>query len=263
VSGIKTNRDLYLAVADLAGRHGSGARDLEEYLRALWGRTRRLRARTCLSADEFFGLLSAAFTAPAPAFDEAWRSRYPTDDTIPFAVCPAAKAGFRRRRQGPGGAGAPGFTTWEPFVLRQIVDLREMAGRRLLEDERVNFGIKSPRGQWWVNFDPCGFLECAAAGSCGYWHSADDTGREDVPDPRVEDLPCPECGRMTLHEFVGGPFCGACARYVDKGRVDKIARARLNELQAAAREAPDPVVPAGEVSWAGFRHFLGCGQCYE
>ena len=45
--------------------------------------------------------------------------------------------------------------------------------------------------------------------------------------------------------------------------MEKIAEARLNELQAAVREAPAPVVSIGEVSWEEFLSFLGCGQWYE
>src|SRR5262249_16943074 len=148
-----------------------------------------------------------------------------------------------------GSADASGFTAWESSVLGQIVDLREMAEQRILEDEQRYFGIYSPRGHSWFNFDPCTFLECAVAGSYGGWQSGDDTGREYVSKPRVEELPCPECGRMTLHGYVDGPFCSACAKYVDKGRVDRIAVTRMNELQTAALEAPDPVVSIGEVSW--------------
>jgi len=91
VSGIQTNRDLYLAIADLTEGQRSGTRDLEEYLRALWGEARRFRERTFLSADVFFRLLSAAFTLPAPAFQEAWRPRCPGNDTNPLAACVAAK----------------------------------------------------------------------------------------------------------------------------------------------------------------------------
>ncbi len=73
---IRTNRDLYLAIAELTGRHHSGVRDLEEYLRALREGARRYRTCSSLSPDDFFGLLCTAFTLPAGPFDEAWRSRY-------------------------------------------------------------------------------------------------------------------------------------------------------------------------------------------
>src|SRR5262245_54369296 len=109
----------------------------------------RLPGSPCLSADEFFGLLAEAFNRPAPTFDEAWRSRYVE-----------------------GSPEALDFDGWEALVLRQIVDLREMAEQGGLADEWRYFGIKSPRGAHWVNFDPCMFLECAAAGSFRGWEPA-------------------------------------------------------------------------------------------
>ncbi len=155
---IQTNRDLYMAITDLVGEHKSGKRDLEEYLRSLWGEARRFSELLTLSANDFFGLLSAAFTQPAPPFNEEWRSQYEEHDPD-----------------------APGFSGWESFLLRQIIDLREMAEQGGLTNELRYFGINSPRGQRWFNFDPCTFLECATAGSCGGWQPGDDTGREYVP----------------------------------------------------------------------------------
>lgn len=226
MNSIRTNRDLYLAIAGLTEHHGTGARDLEEYLRALWDGARRLRDRSSLSADEFFGLLSAAFTLPAPPFDEAWRSRY-ADDANPLATCLAAKLGAEQQSPGADEADAAGFDGWEAFVLRQIVDLREMAEQGMLQDKYRYFGIDSPRGQRWYNFDPCAFLECATAGFSGGWEPGDDTGREYVPGP-VATLG--EDGTVTTLD---------------------------------PRDVPDPVTSIGEVSWEDFESFLGCGQWYE
>jgi hypothetical protein len=227
VSIIRTNRDLYIAVADLTGRYGSGTRKLEEYLRALWEGARRFRERTSLSVDGFFGLLSAAFTRPIPPFDEAWRSRYPEDDTNPLAACLAAKMGRKQQSRGADDVAVPSFDAWESFVLRQIVDLREMAEQGMLEDEQRYFGIDSPRGQRWYNFDPCTFLECAMAGSYGGWQPGDPTGREYVPGP--------------------------VAVLGDDGKI----------TASDPRDVPEPVASIREVSWDDFQSFLGCGQWYE
>lgn len=162
MSGIQTNRDFYVAIADLIRRHQPDARPLEEYLRALREIARGHRERSFLSADAFFALLAEAFTHPAPPFDEAWRSRYEEDD-----------------------ADADGFEGWEARLLRQVVDLREMGEQGMLDDEQRYFGIDAPRGQRWYNFDPCTFLECATAGSYGGWQPGDDTGRDYVPGPVV------------------------------------------------------------------------------
>jgi hypothetical protein len=156
---IRTNRDLYLAVAALNKRH-EVPRPLEEYLRALHALALPLRARDALSPDEFFGLLTTSFTANAPAFEESWRGRYSDDLASPS-----------------------GFEGWEAHILRQLVDLREMDESGRLTDKLRYLGIDSPRGSRWYNFDPCTFLECAVAGSYGGWEPGDDTGRDFVPGP--------------------------------------------------------------------------------
>jgi hypothetical protein len=160
VAGIRTNRDLYLAVADLIDRHRDTVRPLEEYLRALWAAGQAVRDRPALSGDEFFGLLSDAFTRSDPPFDEGWRARYDRD---PDELL--------------------GFDGWEARLVRQVVDLREMGERGMLADKHRYFGIDAPRGGQWYNFDPCTFLECGMAGTFGGWEPGDDTGREYVPGP--------------------------------------------------------------------------------
>jgi hypothetical protein len=177
--------------------------------------------------DEFFGLLSAAFTLPAPPFDEAWRSRYSDDGTHPLAACLAAKMGIRQPSREAENAGSSSFHHWESFVLRQIVDLREMAEQGMLANDERYFGINSPRGQRWYNFDPCTFLECAMAGSFGGWQSGDDTGREHVPGP--------------------------VAVFGDDGTL----------TTSDPQDVPHSVVSIGEVGWEDIEDFLGCGQWYE
>jgi hypothetical protein len=34
-----------------------------------------------------------------------------------------------------------------------------------LDNKFRGFGIPSPRGEYWYNFDPCGYLACAARGA--------------------------------------------------------------------------------------------------
>jgi hypothetical protein len=122
---------------------------------------------------------------------------------------------------------AAGFDRWEAFVLRQIVDLREMAEQGMLQDEMRYLGTDSPRGQKWYNFDPCTFLECAMAGSFGGWQAGDDSDRDYVPGP--------------------------VAVLGDDRQV----------TTADPHDVPNPVVAMREVSWDDFRSFLGCGQWCE
>ena len=42
-----------------------------------------------------------------------------------------------------------------------------MAEAGALEDEYRYFGIDSPTGFRWYNFDPCSYLECGVRGSLG------------------------------------------------------------------------------------------------
>jgi hypothetical protein len=201
---LQTNRDLYLAIADLIGRQRSCTRSLEEYLAALWNLARVHRERPGLLVDEFFKILCKGFTAPAPPFDEAWRSQYDRDY-----------------------ANLPGFAGWEARILRQLVDLREMAEQGLLDDEQRYFGIDSPREERWYNFDPCTFLECATAGSYGGWQPGDDTGRQYVPGPVLA--------------------MGEDGQLQERDPADVAA----------------PVIAIHTVSWDNFWSFLGEGQWYE
>jgi hypothetical protein len=204
VATIRTNRDLYLAVADLIGRHRGTARPLEEYLRALWAAGQPVRDRSALSADEFVGLLSDAFTRPDPSFDDNWRERYDCDhDEL------------------------PGFDGWEARLVRQVVDLREMRERGILDGELLYFGTDAPRGGRWYNFDPCTFLECGMAGTFGGWQPGDDTGRDYVPGP--------------------------VAVMGDDGQI----------TSCDPRDVPNPVAPIVEITWDDFRTYLGDGQWYE
>jgi hypothetical protein len=159
VGDIRTNRDLYLAVSQLIAQHRENARPLEEYLRALWGVALCHRERTSLTPDEFFGVLAEAFSAePFPFEAELWLENH--GDVYALGL-----------------EDTPGYQGWKYRIARQIIDLLEMAISGQLANEHRYFGLDSPRGSQWYNFDPCAFLECATAGSFGGrdWED-DDTG---------------------------------------------------------------------------------------
>jgi hypothetical protein len=201
---IKTNRDLYLAVTDLTGAQKSCPRSLEEYLRALWALGRSRREQTSLSGDDLLEMLSSAFNSSAPAFEEDWRARYNLDDED-----------------------LPGYEGWEARLLRQIVDLREMAEQGQLADEYRYLGISAPRGPQWYNFDPCTFLECGTVGCFGGWEPEDETGRTYVPGP--------------------------VAVMDENGQI----------VSVDPRDVPNPVVSILEIRWEDFRELLEYGQTYE
>jgi hypothetical protein len=200
---MRTNRDLYLAITALIERQRDNRRTLEDYLRALAELGHNHRQRATLALDEFFQLLSDAFTADAPPFDESWRITSAENSK------------------------APGFDGWLATLREQVVDLHEMQENGQLNDKYRYFGIRSPRGQRWYNFNPSGFLECATAGSYGGWEPGDTSERDFVPGP------------VTVLENDG----------------------TIGERDP--RELPRPRIPIVVVTWEDFRYFLWDGQCYE
>lgn len=199
---LRTNRDLYLFLAALTERCGD--RTLEDYLKALWRLAQPDQHQTALTLPRFAALLEQALTAEPPPFDPAWAQAY--------LQTPTAEAGHPR---------------WQQIILRQIVDLHEMAQTGDLADEQRGFGLDAPRGLRWYNFEPAGFLECAGAGSFAGWREGDPTDRCLVPGPvAVID----EHGQLTT---------------------------------ADPRDLEEPIVELAAISWDDFAGFLEAGQFYE
>jgi hypothetical protein len=155
MTALETNRDLYLAVADLVTNQRGTERTLEEYLRALLGIGESYRDRKSLLPSEFLGMIIAAFTVEPIPTESSW-----------FLPTSEERAGY---------------DAWRGTLVAQIVDLIEMRQRGTLEDEQRYFGVNAPRGGRWYNFDPCTYLECAMAGTLGGWEPDDETGRQLVP----------------------------------------------------------------------------------
>jgi hypothetical protein len=149
-------------------------------------------------------MLASAFNFPVPVSEEEWRSRY--------------ELNFND---------FPGFRGWGERILRQVVDLREMAEQGQLADEYRYFGISAPRGPQWYNFDPCTFLECGTVGCFGGWEPEDETGRTHVPGP--------------------------VAVLDEDGRI----------VSVDPQDVPNLVVPILEIRWEDFRELLEYGQIYE
>ena len=84
-------------------------------------------------------------------------------------------------RNGVQGEPAEGYHEWEARLDEQLRDLREMEAAGTLANEHRYFGVDAPSGARWYNFDPCTFIECAAAGTFGGWQEGDETGRMLVP----------------------------------------------------------------------------------
>lgn len=196
MADVATNRDLYCFVAELVKQRAECCCTLQSYLENLRRLGHNLRAREAVSAEEFAELLRAAFD-PAPGASEA------------------------------GAAATKGYLAWEKHIGEQIRDLDEMRSAGTLDNEYRYFGVDAPRGGRWYNFDPCTYLECAAAGTFGGWQEGDDTGRSYVPGPvAVLDA----SGAITS---------------VDPRDID------------------DPVVVLPQITWEMFVDFLDAGQWYE
>jgi hypothetical protein len=198
---MQTNRDLYLAICDLIERQRSASRDLESYLNALWQLGAEHKKEATFSLLQFFELLAAAFEADVRGFDEAWPEYVPGENG--------------------------GYSGWELVIVSQIVDLREMRQAGTLDNDQRYFGVQSPRGGYWYNFDPCSYLECATAGSLGGWQDGDQSGRQYVP--------------------------GDVAIITGDGSIET----------RDPRELENPVKPVPGISWNEFSEFLWCGQNYE
>ncbi len=150
---MKTNRDLYVFVLALCNEGRADAMPgLEQYLRSLWALAREWPGDD-IPLEVLAGWLRDALLHPAPAFDDRWRALpQPREDA---AVMPR--------------------DAWEHLLLFQIADLRRMAEAGMLADENRCFGLDSPSGARWYNFDPCSYLEC---GVCGAFGGDDEPGGE-------------------------------------------------------------------------------------
>lgn len=195
---LRTNRDLYLHVAELAASPAAGSRDLEQYLAALWRLGAGLPRSAPLALGRFAQLLEEAFSAPVPAARPERRERA------------AALASFER---------------WERVIAAQLADLRELRAAGAFQDELRYFGLDAPSGARWYNFDPGAFLECGAQGAFGGWQEGDGTGRGLVPgkvavvgadgeitsaDPEDIEEPIVEIPEVSWDRFAEFLWAGQC-----------------------------------------------------
>jgi len=155
---LRTNRDLYIYIGELARKHGEHSRSLESYLRAVHA----------LVLDGGFGDGDAL---PLPAFASILARAFEHPVALDHEATRAATTAATGRRG------------WEARLAAQLEDLRGMAATGALADEYRYFGIDAPSGARWYNFDPCTYIECGAAGTFGDWAPEDDTGRIADPGP--------------------------------------------------------------------------------
>jgi len=139
-----TNRDLYLRVRNLESLlEGKDARSLEEYLRALWSLAKD-HGQPEIMLPLFLNWIENAFATPAPEFDSSWNKVFPD---------------FEKDWDS--------YEDWHSMILFQIADLRRIKNAGQLSDKFRYFGLQSPSGESWYNFDPFTYLECAIRGVFG------------------------------------------------------------------------------------------------
>lgn len=140
------NQDLDAAIKNFENEPKTNRRSLEEYLRALLLAAEQFSKEDTLPANLVDSLLATAFISDMYDFDSAWGQKY--EQLL---------------------LDEPGFAGWRSVLIQQIVDLREMEAMGTLADTDKYFGVDSPRGSRWYNFDPVGYLECATAGTFLLW----------------------------------------------------------------------------------------------
>lgn len=204
MNDLRTNRDLYLAIDELSKQHKDSDRSLERYLLAVLNNAAAFSDRASLKLSEFYGILAAGFADDPAPFQDEWREQY--------AELPHK---------------ASGYAGWHATVVRQIVDLREMDESGDLKNKWRYFGLESPRGSTWYNFEPQGYLECATVGSLGGWEPGDDTGRDFVP--------------------------GQTAAIAEDGSI----------CTMEPEDVPRPQMEIASIRWEDFKDFVFCGQIYE
>lgn len=197
---IETNADLYKVVLNLLEKRKKSTRTLEQYLLRLWELTESRDAELPLSLAEFVDLLDGAFDGT------------PASVTLPKIREVASDSEL---------------SSWTRKLANQVIDLREMDVAGTLKDEHRYFGIDSPAGSRWYNFDPHTFVECGMTGTFGGWEPECESGRQYVP---------------------------GLVAYIDEN----------GEMQSGRPEdLEEPPLPMATISWDDFADFLWSGQCYE
>ncbi len=141
-SHIQTCRDFRSYILLLTDERATPTtKSLEEYLRALWGLIELAQAKSVTYA--LLGqLLHDAFVAEPLPFHEGW---------LQYAEPPDLDEDEHRNS----------FSVLQQMICYQIADLHRMAQAGLLENKWRFYGIDSPTGYRWFNFDPASYLHCA------------------------------------------------------------------------------------------------------
>ena len=175
-----TNRELYLFVTSFEAK--SNIPTLENYLKSLWAIASPF-SFTEPTTKNLTNWLEIAFTFPIPIFNPDWQQ---------------TKFYFSRK----------GFESWENRIISQIVDLREMDESGQLKNDMRYFGIDSPRGSRWYNFDVLTYLECAVRGNYGGYEEDEVIVLQPPPEDESADSEIFEIEEFSWEDFNGLLSCG-------------------------------------------------------
>jgi hypothetical protein len=179
-----TNRDIYKAVTGFSEKVEPQMRpSLEKYLSALWSIVSKERD-VSLTAEKFVEWLEKALVTPAPDFNLQWLERNSYNQDL------------------------SGFQEWENRILFQIADLHRMNEAGMLQDEYRYFGIDSPSGSRWYNFDPLTYLECGIRGALGGYAEDEVIVLVQPPEGESADSPIYEVQQFSWETFTEILQCG-------------------------------------------------------
>ena len=132
-----TNLDLYRLIAAISEDHRSPGRSLREYLGALLVLLEKHQNEPGVKPVQFAKALSDAFEGKiAPIHYE------PLPDEADVVT----------------------FQDVGRLIAQQVDDLKMMEEAGLFENEQRYFGVQSPAGRSWYNFDAATFIECGGSG---------------------------------------------------------------------------------------------------
>ncbi len=149
---------------------GNYARSLEEYLRSLWIVINRYKGQT-VSYQLFAKVTQEAFDAEPGEFDDRWltyKKELAWDYRDGKYVIQEYKNGDWVITQ----FDVDDFEILTHTILCQIADLHRMRDKQLTDPNRW-FGIDSPTGNRWYNFDVFGYWECATRGVLDHLRSSE------------------------------------------------------------------------------------------
>lgn len=167
------NSDVYKLIISFDDKlKGKPLLSLEEYLSSLWLVVSQ-EWELPLTIERFSVWIEKAFFVIPPVFNSDWLNRKLDNQKEDVNYENAT------------------YQDWENVILFQIADLRRIAKISLLDAQAKHFGIESPSGEHWYNFDPLTYLECGVAGSMdGY-----------------DDSPC-EIETFSWKDFIAVLKCG-------------------------------------------------------